>query len=53
MGLKYRVFTNNNDQSLILTSSKKLLILSISVNRLDLQVVIVFIGLICTRAQGT
>ena len=47
MGLKYSVFTNFMDQSLILTSYEKLLILwtsLISVDRLDLQVVIVYVG---------
>jgi len=56
-------FTNFMDQSLILTSYEKLLILwrhldysLISVDRLDLHVVVVYVGVysktICTRAQA-
>ena len=54
---------NFMDQSLILTSYEKLLFSEdiwtslISVDRLDLHVVIVYVGVysktICTRAQGT
>ena len=62
MGLKYHVFTNFMDQSLILTGYKKLLKIwtsLISVDRLDLQVVkLLMLGfivklfvLVC--AQGT